>query len=84
MYIIMGLYLTHVAMGSFGTRKKLLSYAASMSSSYRFLTQRTEFKLTVILFKRHIERTRKKFHVRNPYCYAVSKLKMCCSFSARI
>ena len=39
---------THIAMGGVGRRKGLLSYTASMSSSYRFFTQRTDFRLTVI------------------------------------
>jgi hypothetical protein len=69
--VIMEQCVTHVAVGGVGTRNRLLSCTASMSSSYRFLTQRTEFGLTVIVFKRHIERTRKEFHVRNPYCSAL-------------
>ena len=75
---------THIAMGGVGRRKRLLSYTASMSSSYRFLTQRADFRLTVIVFKRHIERTRKESHVSNPYCSSLRKLRRCCWFSARI
>jgi len=75
---------THIAMGGVGTPNRLLLYTASMSSYYRFLTQRTGFRLTVIVLKRHIERTRKEFHVRNPYCSALRKLRRCCWFSARI
>jgi hypothetical protein len=75
---------THIAMGDVGTHNRLLSYSASMSSSYRFLTQRTEFILTVTVIKSHIGRTRTEFHARNPYCSAERRLRMCCWFSARI
>jgi len=79
-YIIMEQCVNHIAMGGGGTRNRLLPYIASMSSSYRFLTQCIEFRFTVAVFRRHMGRPRKEFHVRNPYFSALRKLRICCWF----